>query len=216
MAQCWSCVLDAFHHVSDEPEILRLVSALLEHSPQNLRYIIACRSIPALPALATLGAQGHLGYLNSKDLVLTPKEVRSLLHSTFGIPRHRGGGRSADRPLGRGGPRASYCTPRPSGLAAVTPLLDGARVNDLLFQYLSAEVVAGQPQEFYDTLLQTSVLRFLTPSICQDVVGMNDPAHFLREVAQRNLFLTRVEGCLERVGIRQMMNSTTNLFLGLS
>ena len=51
-------VLDAFHHVSDEPEILRLVSALLEHSLENLRYIIACRSIPALPALATLGAQG--------------------------------------------------------------------------------------------------------------------------------------------------------------
>ena len=190
-------VLDAFHQVSEDPGVLSLVSGLLEHSPKDIHYIFAGRSLPKLPCLATLGVQAQVQYWHTQDLAFTPQEVRSLLHKTFGIRVSR---EEAAHLADRWGGWATgiILHAQTVGTGPVMPLLDSARVNALLFQYLSMEVVAPQPSHVHDTLLKSSVLRYMTLAACEDVLGLRHPAGFLHEVDQRNLFLTKAPGEEER------------------
>ena len=65
--------------------------------------------------------------------------------------------------------------------------------NRLIFDLLADEVLAQQPPDLRDFLLQTSILALLTPALCTAVTGSPRAPRLLEEVYRRNLFLTAVE-----------------------
>jgi LuxR family maltose regulon positive regulatory protein len=61
-----------------------------------------------------------------------------------------------------------------------------------VFDLLAEEVLYRQPAELQTFLLETSILRELSPALCQAVTGLENAPNMLREVVRRNLFLSVV------------------------
>jgi LuxR family maltose regulon positive regulatory protein len=59
--------------------------------------------------------------------------------------------------------------------------------------YFHEEVVEGLPKELRDFIIDTSILKELTPSACAAVIGQNEARHYLDEAFERGLFLIELD-----------------------
>jgi LuxR family maltose regulon positive regulatory protein len=63
---------------------------------------------------------------------------------------------------------------------------------DDLFAYLAQEVLGKQPADIQSFLLDTSVLRQLTPGACDALRGASDSEAILRYLHDKDLFLVEM------------------------
>ena len=81
-----------------------------------------------------------------------------------------------------------------AGRQAAATFIDQFSLWDqIIFDLLADEVLAQQPPDLRDFLLQTSILTLLTPALCTAVTGSPHAPRLLEEAYRRNLFLTTVE-----------------------
>ncbi len=185
-------VLDDYHLVTN-PEIDESLAFLVEHLPQTLELVLASRSEPPLP-LARLRARGDLGEIDAQQLSFTNEEADLLLNDLHGLGlNHEAVIRLRDRTEGwAAGLYLAALTLR--GRAdADTFIQDFAGDDRHVVDYLSAEVLAGQPEEIRTFLLQTSILdRFRAP-LCDAVTARHDSRLLLRELESSNFFLVPLD-----------------------
>src|SRR5205085_1947955 len=62
-----------------------------------------------------------------------------------------------------------------------------------LFEYLAVEVLAQQPPELQQYLLETSVLAEMDTGLCNELLGRTDSLALLQQAEKRNLFITQLE-----------------------
>lgn len=181
-------VLDDFHLITN-PEIQQSVAYLVEHLPATLGLVIASRSEPALP-LARLRAQGEMAEIRADDLRFSEGETRDLLNGTLGLALP---------------PEDIHALlERTEGWAAGLYLAglslrghkDPARFirgfggdDRQIADYLTAEVLAGQPAEVRTLLLRTSVLGRFSGSLCDAVTDASGSQSLLEELERSQLFL---------------------------
>lgn len=185
--QVW-LILDDYH-VIDAEDVHSSVVFLLEHAPPELRVVLAGRVDPPLP-LARWRARGRLAQLTAADLRFTEEEAASLLREAV-TPE-------LDRDA------VAVLVARTEGWAAGLQLaalsLHGRpHVGDFVEQfsgshryvldYLTEEVLEGQPPDIQQFLVETSVLEGLTGPLCDAVTGRTDGQEMLEAVEGANLFL---------------------------
>jgi ATP/maltotriose-dependent transcriptional regulator MalT len=188
-------VLDDLHTVRSEASLGSLVHAV-ERLPPGARVVVSTRSDPAL-GLAKLRASRALTEVRARDLAFTLDETRELFVRE-GIELSS---ESVERLVERteGWPAGLY-------LAAlwlrdlddpdegVRTFAGSARhVGD----YLTAEVLTALPPETRDFLVQTSALGRFTPELCDAVLGREDSAAVLAELARSNMFLVALDARAE-------------------
>lgn len=182
------CVLDDFHCIQDGT-ILAVLQRLLAHPPAGLHLALVTREDPALP-LARLRARGQLTEVRAADLRFTPAEVAALLRDRMGLAL-------ADPDLGRLAERTEGWAAglqlaglsmqgRPDPAAFVETLSGSHR---FILGYLTEEVLARQPADVQEFLLQTSILAQLSGDLCDAVTGRSDSASLLERLLAANLFL---------------------------
>src|SRR6266540_3945202 len=152
-------VLDDYHLVRN-PEIDEGLSFFLEHLPQTLQLVLSTRSEPALP-LARLRARGELAEIDAQQLRFSDAAA-GLYLATLTI---------------RGRESAHQFIETFAG--------DNRHVVD----YLSAEVLAGLPEEIKRFLLHTSVLERLCAPLCDAVTDRPGSVLTLHELERSNFFL---------------------------
>ena len=150
-------VLDDYHLV-EAPPVHESVAFLLDRLPPGLRLVLSSRADPPLP-LARLRARGQLAEFRAADLRFTVAETAAFLREVTGLDL----------------PAASVAAlqDRTEGWAAGVQLAalslrgqaDPARFiaafagsHRYVLDYLTEEVLAGQPEQVLRFLLQTSVL----------------------------------------------------------
>jgi LuxR family maltose regulon positive regulatory protein len=170
------------------PRLLLELRALLEHAPPSLTFLVGSREPPLL--LPEGSARTPL--LGPEDLGFTPDEAALLFH----------------RLTGRDFPReqielvAARCEGWPVGLQlAALAVRDHPDAEGFLDRfggddqfvgaYLTAEVLARQPPSIRRFLLLTSVLRRLSPALCDAVTGDGNGSAMLERAERGSLFLTR-------------------------
>ena len=181
-------VLDDYHLI-DTRQVHASLAFLLEHLPPGLHLVLASRSDPPLP-LARLRARGQLAELRTDDLRFTAEEAAALLRESVG----------ADMP----GTAVAALVARTEGWAAGLQLaaLSLRGRSDIagfvatfsgshryILDYLTGEVLDGQPEQVRDFLLETSVLERLSGGLCDAVTGRDDGQAMLEQVEQAGLFL---------------------------
>ena len=185
-------VLDDYH-LADSGPVNESVAFLLDNVPPGLRVVLSGRAEPPLP-LARLRARGQLAELRAADLRFTPEEAAALLGEMAGL----------DLPTAA----AQALMARTEGWAAGLQLaglsLRGqADPNEFVatfsgshryvLDYLTDEVLVGQPAQVRAFLLETSVLERLSGELCDAVTGRADSQAMLQDIEGAGLFLVPLD-----------------------
>ncbi|MBV9800615.1 MAG: hypothetical protein JO039_21375 [Solirubrobacterales bacterium] len=205
-------VLDDLHALKSEAS-LRSIGHAIERLPANARLLASTRSDPAI-GLPRLRARRALAEVRARELAFTVDEASELV-AREGIPLSA---ESVELLLERteGWPAGLY-------LAAlwlrdlddpdrgVRAFAGSARhVGD----YLTDEVLAALAPETREFLLRTSVLGRFTPQLCDAVLGREDSAAVLAELARSNMFLVALDARGEWYRYHHLFGEVLQLGLG--
>jgi len=180
-------ILDDFHYVEDAIEVTRFLSALLAYQPEHCHLIIASRTVPGTLPFISLAARGEVVGLGQDDLRFTPEEVKALFRQN---PDLQLAPEEIER-LAResegwitGIILASH-TLRRTG----DPWTQARASGQPLYEYLAGEVLRDLDPPLRAFLLASSTLEEMTPTLCRDVLGLEDAEAHLEELERRNLFV---------------------------
>jgi LuxR family transcriptional regulator, maltose regulon positive regulatory protein len=184
-------ILDDVHEPSD-PRILAGLEFLIRHAPPQLRLVLATRANPALP-VARLRPEGTVTEVRVADLAFSRTEAAELLaglqeplsDSDVTALWTRTEGWAA-------GLRLAFLSlqghPDPTGFVAAFSG-DDRTVAD----YLLSEVLARQPAEDRNFLLDTSVADELTGELADAITGRQDSARQLAELERTSAFVAAID-----------------------
>lgn len=173
-------VLDDLHLLRGEPT-LAVIASLLDLAPADTHIVMTARSMPEL-SLARLHASGQWARLGADDLRIDATAAAEVLH------RHH----------------IDLAPERAAGLAIETNgwlvgLLLAARAEAsgnaigpahlAMADYLTEEVLAGEPPEVRQFMRETSILETLEPAVCDVVTRRRDSDLLLAGLRDRLGFL---------------------------
>ena len=185
-------VLDDYHLV-DAAEIQEGMAFLLDHAPARLRLVLATRVDPPLP-LARLRARGELVEVRAGDLRFTAEEAAAFLAGPMGLALSKDDVATlADRTEGWAAALqlAGLSLRDREDPSAVVARFAGT--DRFVVDYLAEEVLARQPDDVRDFLLQTAVLERFTGPLCDAVTGQAGGAARLVALERSNLFLVPLD-----------------------
>jgi anti-anti-sigma factor len=185
-------ILDDYHLVTNAT-CHQTLGFLLGHLPSRVHVALSTRADPPLP-LAKMRAKGELAEIRFLELEFTDEEASTLLNGSMGL--HLAAEdveRLAERTEGW-----------PAGLYLAGLSLRGRQDasgfiasfhgdNHHVADYLSAEVLAHQPEEIRAFLLRTSILERLSGPVCDAVLETEGSSELLGELERSNLFLTPLD-----------------------
>ncbi len=181
-------VLDDYHTIVS-PKNNEALEFFLEHMPLQMHLVIAGRADPPL-SLARLRARDQLHELRAGDLRFTPEEAAVFLNEVMKL-------KLSDEEL-------TILSRRTEGwiaslqMAAIS--LRGQETapdfisrfggsNSYVFDYLTDEVLSRLDEDVRSFLLQTSILKRMTGSLCDAVTGRKDSEAMIKRLQATNLFV---------------------------
>ena len=205
-------VLDDLHTVRSERSLRSLAHAI-ERLPANARMLAATRSDPAIP-LARLRARRGLTEIRAVELAFTVDEARELI---------------VREGVALSGESVELLVERtegwPAGLYLAALLLrdledpdEGVRSfagsTRHVADYLTDEVLSALAPQTKDFLVRTSALDRFTPELCDAVLGREDSAAVLAELARSNMFLVALDAREQWYRYHHLFGEALQLELG--
>jgi LuxR family transcriptional regulator, maltose regulon positive regulatory protein len=184
-------VLDDLHTVGNERS-LRSIAHAIERLPANVRVLASTRSDPEI-GVARLRARRALTEIRAGELAFTVEETRELFVREGIVLSGETVELLVERTEGW-----------PAGLYLAALWLRGLDEPDQgvrsfvgtarhVADYLTDEVLSALAPGTRDFLLRTSVLGRFTPDLCDAVLGREDSAAVLAELARTNMFLVALD-----------------------
>jgi LuxR family maltose regulon positive regulatory protein len=178
------------YHVIDNPLIHGFVDRLLAQAPPQLHVILSTRSDPLI-SMARLRARRQVGEIRAEELRFTVQEVGALLEDTAHLELS-----PADiQTLMQGTEgwaaalQLALLSLSRSRSASVHTMIEGfGGANRYLYDYLSEDVLRGQPPEIRSFLLQSSILEQMSPDLCNAVLEIDNAREILEALDAQNLF----------------------------
>ena len=186
LEQCapFQLVLDDLE-VLTHPRSLALVALLVDQAPEGSQVVLVTRNEPEVP-LSRLRAAGDVLDVGAADLALDLTETRQLL-ATDGVRlsdsevddiRERAEGWAAGIALAMLS-RRGLVDLRPGDIAH----------SQAVGGFLLEEAVEGQPPDVRRFLLASSLLRRMSPALCDAALGIGDSARILGTLERASLFV---------------------------
>jgi LuxR family maltose regulon positive regulatory protein len=185
-------VLDDYQLV-EAPPVHESLAWLLERLPSQLRLVLASRADPPLP-LARLRAGGQLVELREEDLRFSSEEAAELLRMAVGVELPEAAVAAlGDRTEGwaAGLQLAALSLRGQADVGAFVDEFSGS--HRFVLDYLTEEVLDGQPEPLRGFLLETSILERLSGPLCDAVTGRSDSQQLLEQAERANLFLVPLD-----------------------
>ncbi|NWJ45634.1 MAG: hypothetical protein HXX08_07125 [Chloroflexi bacterium] len=187
-------VLDDFHFLEGQTELLRLAEELISVAPPNLHIIISTRSRPSFELLARWQVQQEMLFIDKDALAFTPEETARLFDECYGFRL------SESQAIRLSSETEGWII----ALQMVWQNLQGENstvlesiLKDLprnlsgLFDYLAQEVLSRQSPDVQRFLLESAVLRRMSGPICDYVQERNagESEQLLRRLSENGLFI---------------------------
>ena len=175
-------VLDDLHHLRGP---LAGLDSLVRHTAGRLRLVIASRADPPLP-LHRWRLSGDLTEIRADQLAFSLAEAAELLaRQGLVLPADR---LSDLHARAEGWPAGLRLAALAAGAAT-----GGLGGEDAIAEYLTREVLAGQPPEIRDALCRTSVVERMSGDLVEALTGRSDGERLLADLARANLFVLPVD-----------------------
>jgi LuxR family maltose regulon positive regulatory protein len=185
-------VLDDYHLV-EAAEVHEGMTFLLAHQPPQLHVVLATRTDPPLP-LARMRARGQLSEVRAADLRFTVEESAAYLNDVMGFRLSEGDVTSLDGRTEGWIAALQLAALSMQGRSDVSAFIAGFAGDDrYVVDYLGEEVLARQPSDVRQFLLQTSILERLTGPLCDAVTGRRDSKATLVALERANMFVVPLD-----------------------
>ena len=185
-------VLDGFEVIRNGA-LLADIATLVEHAPPGIHFVIATRSDAAI-GLTRLRVRGELVELRQSDLAMGDEEAAELVR------------RVADLDLGADAIHVLVDRTEgwPAGLQLAAQSLIGHDDADEFVRtfsgddrnvadYLTDEVLARQPEDIRQFLIDTSVLDRMSGPLCDAVTGRTNSQGILANLDRSNVFIVPLD-----------------------
>jgi DNA-binding SARP family transcriptional activator/tetratricopeptide (TPR) repeat protein len=181
-------VLDDYHLAGETQPIVDFIESLLDYLPDQVRMVIAGRSVYGIPA-ASLYVRDHLATLGEEQMRFRAEEIQALVAQNYKI-------RLSDEQINSLAQRSDgWIIAVILALRAIEhgflPQFEGATVQ--VYSFLAQEVVNLQPKWMQDFLLATSILEEFNEPLCNAILQIENAGELIQAVEGRNLFITRME-----------------------
>jgi LuxR family maltose regulon positive regulatory protein len=180
-------VLDDLHWIQGKPELEEAISLLIQRAPPNVHFVIGSRTWPNLSCLPKLVADDEVAQLDANDLRFSPEEAVQLLDRFWDQPVTPEDGQEINDRTGGWVAAIMLTTKNPISPTLLTS--DRLENEDMLFNYLTAEVFDRLPDSLQSFLLQTSILREFSEECCLRLLGRSDSAAQIAQIKDRGLLL---------------------------
>jgi ATP/maltotriose-dependent transcriptional regulator MalT len=180
-------VLDDFHIVRSS-QCSEQIDFFVKHLPEQTHLILLTRVDPAL-RLGRMRAAGQLSEIRAEDLAFNLQEASSLLVAD-GVQLSSDATSELMRRT-EGWPAGLYlATLSLAGRAEPSEFVHHFSGNNrFIGDYLTEEVLAQQPDDVRQFILDMSIVDRFSAPLCDYVNGKRDAARILRELQHTNLFL---------------------------
>ena len=171
-------VLDDYHVIT-ELAIHEAVGFLLERQPPQMHLVIATRHDPPL-ALSRLRGRGQVTEIRQSDLRFTPEEAATFLNQSLGLNLVASEiATLEDRTEGwiAGLQMAGLSMQGRDSENTAQFIADFSGRHHFILDYLTDEVLEGQPERAQTFLLQTSILERMGGPLCDAVMGISEMAN---------------------------------------
>jgi LuxR family transcriptional regulator, maltose regulon positive regulatory protein len=185
-------VVDDYHLV-EAADVHEGMTFLLEHQPPQLHVVLATRTDPPLP-LARMRARGQLSEVRAVDLRFTVEESAAYLNDGMGFRLSEGDVMSLDGRTEGWIAALQLAALSMQGRSDVSAFIAGFAGDDrYVLDYLGEEVLARQPSDVRQFLLQTSILERLTGPLCDAVTGRPGGKAPLVALERANMFVVPLD-----------------------
>ncbi|MCL5962484.1 MAG: LuxR C-terminal-related transcriptional regulator [Chloroflexi bacterium] len=185
-------VLDDYHVITSEI-IHQGITFLLEHLPQQMQLVLSTRADPPL-SVARFRARGQLTEIRAADLRFTPEETSAFLNTVMGLdlrPEDVIALEARTEGWIVGLQLAALSLQNRTDMREFIDAFTGS--HHYVLEYLTEEVLNGQPEAVQSFLLQTSILEGLCASLCNAITGNSDGGAMLQRLQRGNLFITPLD-----------------------
>src|SRR5215216_605084 len=185
-------VLDDYHCIK-ESECHELVSFFVEHLPEKVHLIFATRYDLPL-RLGRWRARDDVNEIRAEQLAFSEEETATLLKDRLGLDIDPGDLHALFERT-EGWPAAIYLAALSlRGKKDIHAFIESFRgSNRFIFELLAEEILATLSDEERDFLLQSSILKRLSASLCEVVTGTKNSGRLLRELEHSNLFVVPLD-----------------------
>ncbi len=191
-APAFLLVLDDLHLITDN-DILQGLSYLIDYLPAKMHLLLISRTEPVMN-MARHKIKWQTHSLNETDLRFSEEDILNFYHAR-GCTLAEDDLRSVE----------SYTEGWAAALVAVSMSMERAGTSSVIAaalaqssrdigEYLKDEVLTAWSPEKRDFAMKTSILETLTVPLCNAVTSKDDAGRLLREISERNGFLTALDG----------------------
>ncbi len=188
-------IFDDYHLIRNET-IHAAIAYLVNNCPPMMHLVIATRTDPKLP-LSHFRGRDILVEIGSDDLRFTTQEAADLIKAQgINLDRENIAALNIKAEGWAIGLKMAALAMRGKEETAqfVTAFTGSQR---FIMDYLVEEVLANQPEDVRSFLLDTSVLKRMTASLCDFVTGRNHGGSILVYLERSNLFTVRLDDIRE-------------------
>ena len=185
-------IVDDFHLITNQ-QILNGLRYWIEHAPPAIHTILISRDVSTLP-IARWRARGQCSELSINDLCFTIEEAAAFVHEMLRLDlKDEQIVQLIDRTEGwvAGLQLAALSLQRTDNPAEFIDRFTGSDRH--VMDYLIEEVLQKQSASLRSFLLQTSVLKRLSPALCDSITGLDNGYELLEKMERRNLFLVPID-----------------------
>jgi ATP/maltotriose-dependent transcriptional regulator MalT len=188
----FAVIVDDYHFVDESQELNTLVDDLLRYLPENCHLIISSRTLPHLTFSRLIARQESAG-LGTTDLRFTATEIQTFLKQA----------RNLDMPDEQAEELARESEGWITGILLTTHTIWQGLVRSMvqargaggqMYDYLANDVLGQQPADIQRFLKDSSILREMSPALCDALLDSRHSLEMLRLIEKRNLFISRLEG----------------------
>lgn len=181
-------VLDDYFHINN-PAIHDGIQFLLDYAPPGFHLLLLSRAEPPLP-LARLRARRQMTEIRQDDLRFTPAEVHHFLNRLMALDLPETAVAALEKRTEGWIAGLQMAALSMQGRADLDHFIrDFTGSHRYIFDYLTEEVLAGQPAEIREFLLQTAVLDRLCAPLCNALLDVSNSQQILQQLEAANLFL---------------------------
>jgi LuxR family maltose regulon positive regulatory protein len=188
----FAVIIDDYHFVDESQEVNTLVDELLRYLPGNCHLIISSRTLPPLTFSRLIARQESVG-LGTAELRFTPAEIQTLLKQAYklDIPAEQAEELARES---EGWITGILLTTHTIWQGLVRSMVQARGAGGQMYDYLADNVFGQQPPEIQRFLRDSSILREMSPALCDALLDSRHSLEMLRLIEKRNLFISRLEG----------------------
>ncbi len=191
-------VIDDYHVIHDKA-VHGLLAGLLKHPVPGVHLALGTRRDPPLP-LTSLRARGRMGEIRARELRFSVSETAAFFRQTLKVPVDRALAEVLEEKTEGWVTALRLSALSLRGQTDPGQMIRRLRENRYVMDYLVSEVLANQPPELREFLLNTAILERFCAPLCdvlcmpsRDASCAMDGRMFIDAVERANLFVVSLD-----------------------